>query len=67
MDGGSSDAAEDFSAQPAYGAIPPDGGLPDVSSNDGSSNDASSGDASDASHNKDSSIALYGAPPPPSG
>lgn len=65
-DGGTADATEDFSPQPAYGAVIPDSGLPDGFSKDATSGDA--GDASDASDDADSSgIALYGAPPPPDG
>ncbi len=68
-DGGTSsdapnDVTEDFSPGPMYGAVMPDSGVKDSSSNDAS--DAS--DASDAETDADASgTALYGAPPPPNG
>ena len=59
-DGGASDAHDDFSTQPPYGAVIPDSGL------DAQTSDASdAGDAADAPD--ETGIALYGAPPPPDG
>jgi len=54
---GGADANDDFSAQPAYGAVVPDSGFD-------ATEDAASSDASDASDADASGIALYGAPPP---
>ena len=60
-DGGtSSDATEDMSPGPMYGAVMPDSG------NDASTKKDAASDASDGSDDADeTSTALYGAPPPP--
>lgn len=64
-DGGtSSDATEEFSPGPMYGAVMPDSGVKDSSASKDASGDAS--DASDTDADA-SGTALYGAPPPPNG
>ena len=63
-DGGTSDAADDFAAQPMYGAVSPDSG---VKGTDAGQDATSTDGASDATTKWDGPIALYGAPPPPGG
>jgi hypothetical protein len=57
---GGSDATDDVSGQPLYGAAIPDAGK-DVTTSDAAAKDAQGSDA-DAG-----GVALYGAPPPPDG
>ncbi len=61
-DGGTNDATEEFSPEPAYGAVAPD------AATDSGAKDASTSDVDETDAKSDvGSGALYGAPPPPNG